>query len=395
LPDNGAQQDDRRDELADDPMSRLAGRIRIFARALPRLFAKPLRRKPLHPQRILIAHHLLLGDTLLLTPLLAKLRMQYPQADIVLVCPKAIAPLYAGRPFGVNALPFDPRDLSTVRDVLRSGPYELGIVAGDNRYSWLALAAGCRWIVAHARDVRAWKNWPVNEAVPYPATPAAWADLAADLVAGPAPRAYRPDDWPAPPRVELPDAHLLTQPYVVLHPGASNAVKRWPDARWLELAQFVESLGYTPVWSGGPGEVGLIRAIDPNPRHPNLAGKLGLGELWHLFAGAKAVVCPDTGVAHLGRLIGVPTVALFGPGNASIHGAGRYWRDAPFAAVTIADMPCRDQPYIFRRRVEWVRRCDRDSASCVAWRGDHADCMGRLTVGAVCEALQTVLVKVQ
>jgi ADP-heptose:LPS heptosyltransferase len=395
LPDNGVQQDDRRDELADTPMSRLAGRIRIFARALPRLLAKPLRRKPLHPQRILIAHHLLLGDTLLLAPLLAKLRAQYRDAQIALACPKAIAPLYAGRPFGVTALPFDPRDLASVLGVLRSGPYDLGIVAGDNRHSWLALAAGCRWIVAHAHDVPAWKNWPVDEAVPYPEVPAAWADLTADLVPGDEPRAYHPADWPAPSHVELPDADQLARPYVVLHPGASTAVKRWPDARWLEVARFVEARGYMPVWSGGPGEVELIRAIDPDPRHPNLAGRLGLGELWHLFAGAKAIVCPDTGVAHLGRLVGVPTIALFGPGNASIHGAGRYWRNVPFVAVTIADMPCRDEPVIFRRRVEWVRRCDRNATTCIAWRGDHADCMGRLSVAAVCDALQNVLVKVQ
>ncbi|HVE09752.1 MAG TPA: glycosyltransferase family 9 protein [Paraburkholderia sp.] len=376
-------------------MSRLTGRIHIFARALPRLLLRLGRRKPLQPQRILIAHHLLLGDTLLLTPLVAKLRTLYPRADIVLACPKPIVPLFVRRPFGVTALPFDPRDAATVKGVLRSGPYDLGIVAGDNRHSWLALAAGCRWIVAHAHDVPAWKNWPVDESIPYPQQPAAWADLAAELVPGPAPRPYRLADWPAPPQTPLPDAgRLAERPYVVLHPGASTAVKRWPDARWRELAQFVVALGYTPVWSGGPGEVELVRSIDPDPSHPNLAGRLGLGELWHLFAGAKAVVCPDTGVAHLGRLTGVPTVALFGPGNASIHGAGRYWQHVPFVPVTIADMPCRNEPCIFRREVAWVRRCDRNSTTCVAWHGDHADCMGRLSVAMVCNALQNVLVKV-
>jgi ADP-heptose:LPS heptosyltransferase len=376
-------------------MSRLSGRIRVLSRAFPRLALKPLRRPPAQVRRVLIAHNLLLGDTLLLTPLIAKLRAQYPDAHIALTCPKPIVPLYAGHPFGVEALPFDPRDLSTVLGVLRSGPYDLGIVAGDNRHSWLALAANCRWIVAHGDDVPAWKNWPVNEAVPYPAAPAAWADLATELVAGPPPRPYRPADWPAPSHAALPDAARLERPYVVLHPGASTTVKRWPDARWRELAQYVSTHGYTPVWSGGPGEDKLIRTIDPDPSHPNLAGKLGLGELWHLFAGARAVVCPDTGVAHLARLVGVPAVALFGPGNASIHGAGEYWRDVPFTPVTIADMPCRDEPYIFRRKVDWVRRCDRNDTTCVAWRGDHADCMGRLSVAAVSDALHNVLVEVQ
>ncbi|MEM5438991.1 glycosyltransferase family 9 protein [Paraburkholderia diazotrophica] len=372
-------------------MSRLSGRIRIFARAIPRLALKPLRRRPAAPARILIAHHLLLGDTLLLTPLLAKLRAQYPRADIVLACPKPIVPLYAARPFDVTALPFDPRDLSTVQGVLRSGPYDLGIVAGDNRHSWLALGAGCRWIVAHAADVPAWKNWPVNEHIPYPPEPAAWADLAAELADGEPPRRYRTQDWPAPAACAVVDERLTQRPYVVLHPGASTAVKRWPDARWREVAEYVAGLGYLPVWSGGPGETDLIGRIDPDPGHPNLAGRLGLGELWHLFAGARAVVCPDTGVAHLGRLVGVPTIALFGPGNAQIHGAGQYWSDVPFVPVTIADMPCRNEPFIFRREVPWVRRCDRNAETCVDWRGDHAACMGRLTVDSVCRALSVAL----
>jgi ADP-heptose:LPS heptosyltransferase len=154
-------------------MSRLSGRVRIFARALPRLALKPLRRKPQVLKRILIAHHLLLGDTLLLTPLVAKLRAQHPGAQIVLTCPKPIVPLYAGRPFGIEVIPFDPRDFRSVNAVLRSGPYDLGIVAGDNRHAWLALAAGCRWIVGHAADTPAWKNAPLDEAVPYPDVAAA------------------------------------------------------------------------------------------------------------------------------------------------------------------------------------------------------------------------------
>ncbi|TKC83170.1 glycosyltransferase family 9 protein [Trinickia terrae] len=372
-------------------MSRLPGRIQIFARALPRLALKPLRRKAAHaPRRVLIAQHLLLGDTLLLTALLAKLRAQFPRAQISLACPKAIVPLFAGRPFGVDALPFDPRDAMSVKNVLHSGPYDLGIVAGDNRYSWLALGAGCRWIVAHAGDT-AWKNWPLNERVPYPDRPAAWADIAASLVPGPAPSLYRPEDWPEPPQAEGAELPLPAQPYIVLHPGASTAVKRWPVARWRELAHHVEALGYLPVWSGGPSEVELIREIDADPNHPNFAGRLNLGELWHLLGGAKAVVCPDTGIAHLARVIGVPAVTLFGPGNALIHGAGRYWSNAPFVPVTIDDMPCRNQPGIFKREVSWVRRCDRNTATCVAWHGDHAECMGRLTVDSVCGALQNVL----
>lgn len=376
-------------------MSRLFGRLCIIARALPRLALKPLRRRPVQLRRVLVAHNLLLGDTLLLTPLLAKLREQHPNAQIVLTCPKPIMPLYAGRPFGVDAIPFDPRDLSSVLGVLRSGPYDLGIVAGDNRHSWLALAANCRWIVAHNGDMPRWKNWPVNEGHSYPSTPASWADLVADLVDGPTPRRYRTSDWPSPCRGALREAEWPDRPYVVLHPGASTTVKHWPDGRWRELARSVAAWGYIPVWSGGPGEDKLIRNIGVERGEINLVGKLGLGELWYLFAGARAVVCPDTGVAHLARLVGVPAIALFGPGNALIHGAGEYWREMPFVSITDRDMPCRDQPYIFRRKVRWVRRCDRNEKTCVAWHDGHAACMAHLSVAAVGELLQRVLLAAQ
>jgi ADP-heptose:LPS heptosyltransferase len=376
-----------------DSMSRLSGRIRIIARAIPKLAFKAFRQRPTDVSSILIAHHLLLGDTLLLTPLVAKLRMQYPHARIALTCPKAIMPLYAGRPYGAEALPFDPRDAASVSAVLKSGPYDLGIVVGDNRHAWLAIAAKCRWIIGHGGDTPAWKNWPLDELHPYPPEPAAWADIAATLIDGPPPAPYRPSDWPAPASAPLTqaDAALLARPYVVLHPGASTSVKRWPNDRWRALAGLIEALGYVPVWSGGPTEADLVRAIDPEGRYPSFAARMGLGELWWLFGRARAVVCPDTGVAHLGRMVGVPTVTLFGPGNAMIHGAGEFWRDAPFRPVSIVDMPCRDEPIIFRRHVSWVRRCDRNETTCVAWRGDHAACMGLISLEAVSRALEEML----
>jgi hypothetical protein len=32
--------------------------------------------------------------------------------------------------------------------------------------------------------------------------------------------------------------------------------------------------------------------------------------------------------------------------------------------VTIPDFPCRDQKALFKREIEWVRRCERTPAEC-------------------------------
>jgi ADP-heptose:LPS heptosyltransferase len=99
------------------------------------------------PRRILVLHHLLLGDTLMLTALLAKLRARHPAAEIVMTVSPAYAPLYEGRPYGVVAHAFDPRDFATFR-TLRSLPrFDLAILPADNRWSWLARALRIPWIV--------------------------------------------------------------------------------------------------------------------------------------------------------------------------------------------------------------------------------------------------------
>jgi ADP-heptose:LPS heptosyltransferase len=340
--------------------SRLWSRLVVFALAGWHMLGDALGRRPraapAMPRRILIAHHLLLGDTLMLTPLLAKCRERWPDAEIVLTCPIACVGLYAGRPCGVHAVPYDPREFATLRALLREPRFDLALVPGDTRSSWLARALDARWIVAFAGDVPRHKNWPVDELRRYPDTPHAWGDLAAGLVDGDPPASYRPELWPPPPAVDFtPPAG----PYCVLHAGASTPLKHWPPERWRELASWLAERGYVVVLSAGPGEARLLEAIDPARRWLRYPGTLSLEALWRLIAHAALLVCPDTGVAHLARLTGTPTVALFGPGSTLVSGAGAFWRDAPFTALTLADFPCRDQRILMRREVAWVRRCGR------------------------------------
>ena len=84
------------------------------------------RRRPDAPQRILVLHHLLLGDTLMVTALLAKLRERHPGAAIVMTVPGAIAPLYAGRPYGVDVVALDQHARRRKRHSRRSGQQMLG-----------------------------------------------------------------------------------------------------------------------------------------------------------------------------------------------------------------------------------------------------------------------------
>jgi hypothetical protein len=64
-----------------------------------------------------------------------------------------------------------------------------------------------------------------------------------------------------------------------------------------------------------------------------------------------------------------------------IVGAGAFWRNARYLALTEPDFPCRDQRILFRREIDWVRRCERRPPAC-----ERARCMDTLTVERVMSA---------
>jgi len=359
-------------------MSRAGARVFVLARLIRQLLDPRAwrRRKAAAPKRILVLHHLLLGDTLMLTPLLAKLAARYPEAERFLSCPTAIAPLYASRPFGFTALPWQPRQ-GDIDQLRAHSPFDLVIIPAENRYSLIGRALG-RWVTGFADDTPAWKNWLLDEAHAFPQTPAAFGDFCASLVDGTPPPAYRPADWSMPQAIPF---ERPAGPYAVLHLGASTPLKHWPAERWAALADWLAARGITPVWSAGAKEGDLIKAADPAGRYPDYAGKLDLPQLAQLFAGARLIVSPDTGVAHLARLVGTPTLALFGPGSSLISGAGEYWRDSPFKALSI-DIACRNQTNTFRRHRNWIQRCSRGYGS-AANQCSEARCMQGITLETV------------
>jgi len=232
-----------------------------------------------------------------------------------------------------------------------------------------------------------YKDWPIDELRSYPDVPTAWGDLVAGLIDGPAPARYRISDWPTPPADAF---EAPTGPYCVIHAGASSALKQWPADRWSEVAQRLTSLGLRIVLSAGPGEAHLLDEIDAAGIFPRFGGNLSLPQMWHLLERAKLLIAPDTGIAHLGRIVGVPTLALFGPGSALLCGAGDFWRDSPFTALTIPEFPCRDQTVTMRRNIRWIRRCERFQGT-ASGQCAEARCMLALTTDNVSRAAVDLL----
>ncbi|RKT54047.1 glycosyltransferase family 9 protein [Saccharothrix australiensis] len=94
---------------------------------------------------------------------------------------------------------------------------------------------------------------------------------------------------------------------VVVHPGASHGARRWPVERYRAV---VRALGPDVVVTGSPAEADLVAAVADGRARTSLGS---LSSLLDLVAGARLVVCGDTGVAHVATAYGTPSVVLFGP----------------------------------------------------------------------------------
>lgn len=340
--------------------SRFWARLWVLSRAVPRLFV-PGRARPTNIRRILIAQHLLLGDTIMLAPLLKRLRLRYPDADITMLCNPAYVSLFEKKPYGVTVLPYDPRSLAGHRWLGKQAAFDLALIPADNRWSWMARALRSNWIVAFASDKRSYKDWPIDEFVSFPSTAEAWGDIATRLCDGESPAGYVPAEWPQPGYASFDEPKI---PYCVFHLGASSPHKLWPPDSWLKLISWAEDLGLEVILTSGRGEEALLTVVDPNKRRRHYAGTLDLPQFWQLLRRANFLVCPDTGIAHLARVVGTPTVALFGPGSPDVSGPGRFWKDSAFVALTVKEIACRDQELLFERKLNWVRHCWRTPTEC-------------------------------
>ena len=103
---------------------------------------------------------------------------------------------------------------------------------------------------------------------------------------------------------------------MVVHPGASAASRRWPAGRFAAVAAALRRAGHQVVVTGGAAERPLATAVAVQaglPQAAVLAGRTDLLELAALVAGARLVLCGDTGVGHLATAYRTPSVLLFGP----------------------------------------------------------------------------------
>ena len=110
------------------------------------------------------------------------------------------------------------------------------------------------------------------------------------------------------------DGPHLAPPYALLAPGAAphRPAKRWPVARFAELAARLFGNGIRPVVVGAAADAPLAAAIlRLCPDALDLTGRTSLIELGGLAARASLAIGNDTGPMHLAAAMGCRAIVLF------------------------------------------------------------------------------------
>lgn len=265
---------------------------------------------------VLLVRFSSIGDILLTTPLIRALARRHPDAKLVYVTKRSMAPLVSEHPGIAEVVSLEPDE--SVRRLAQ----RLRALAPTHG---LDLHASLRSVALRVLVRCPWSGFAKHKFAR-----SILISTKVDLYGPPVPVAeryfeaahsldVRPDGQPAQfflspaarDRVDrwLAEKGLATAALAALAPGAAHATKRWPLAHWISLAQRLRAAGYAVVAVGGPDDRGLAQQVAAD----SPAGEFSLQETGALLARARVVVSGDTGIMHMATGVGTPVVALFGP----------------------------------------------------------------------------------
>lgn len=279
-------------------------------------------------QKILVIAPSWVGDTMLMQPMLMRLKQRHPDAQIDVLAPPWTAALLRQMPevheVIINPFPHGALKLSAryrLGKELRIGRYDQAIVLPNSFKS--ALVPFFAGIPLRTGFVGEMRYGLLNDArkldeQELPLMVERFAQLAeapGDAIQRPVPQ----------PRLQVSDERRrqvlgklglsVSGPIAVFCPGAEyGPAKRWPAPYFAELAQCLCKQGYA-VWLVGSSkdkEIGEEIVASSNDVCRNLCGSTDLAEAIALLSCADLVVSNDSGLMHLAAALDRPMLALYG-----------------------------------------------------------------------------------
>ena len=315
------------------------------------------------PRKILVRGVNWLGDAVMTTPALQRLREALPETQITLLTPEKLAGLWDHHPSVNEVMTFRREETALqIGRRLRAGNFDAALVLPNSPRS--AVEVFLAAIPRRIGYARPWRNLfltqrvpPRPEAVSMRRRPVAEIKRILTLTTPPRAEvipagAHQSGEYlhlaatlgarrePLPPQLVVTQAEVQAlkrrfnilpeageaRAWLGLSPGAEyGPAKRWPPARYVAAAM---ELGQRArcrwLLVGGPAEVDLATRMAAEIRGEvmNLAGQTTLRELCAALKMCAVVLTNDSGPMHVAAAVGTPVVALFGSTSPELTGPG-------------------------------------------------------------------------
>jgi len=253
-------------------------------------------------------------------PAVRNLKTMLVRDPLVVAAPEKLAALWQACPFVDEVIALNqPKNLFATAKQLRAGKFGSAVLLPNSlRAAAEARLAGIPQRIGYAKGGR---QFLLTHSVPVPSRNPVrmhqrfyYLDLVASL-GGPT------DD--AMPELRKEAVAATAGMTVVICPGAEyGPAKRWPVESFVAVAKhFITQHRAKIVLLGAAGDALAAAIMEVHLREvENRAGKTTLPEFMAALAGAKLVLCNDSGAMHLASVLGVPTVAIFGSTEPQLTG---------------------------------------------------------------------------
>lgn len=270
------------------------------------------------------------GDAIMATPALRRLRRAYPDSKITLLIRPWVAPVYLHNP-DIDELWIEDdsasrRDFLAVARRIREADFDLCILFPNSfRSALLAWLGRAFHRVGHARSIRSFLlTRPVK--IPDGLLERHEIFYYMNLIE------WMMDSKPEPPELVLfPGKNEEASVEALLNangipaeamlvgiaPGSINSeAKRWSPRRFAQVADRLTSeSGAAVCLLGSETETDVLAEVESKctERVHNLSGKLSLGDLIAFVNRTALFIGNDSGAMHVAAALRVPSVAIFGP----------------------------------------------------------------------------------
>jgi len=325
-----------------------------------------------NPDKFLVVKFSALGDTILLLPVLKRLRREYPQARITIIVTSVNRAAVEGCGLLDELIVFDlgmfARPWKLAAFCLGLNRRGFGVALDFDQ--WLRVSPLLCWLSGAPvrigfRTPGQSRHWAFTRAVEH--APGrheldCFFDIlrAAGVESGAVGRElfFNISLDAAAEGKKLLESLGVRGDYAVIHPGCGRHGwrRQWPEDRYAAVMRELRKLGCATVVSVGDGEEGVLAELERHAGEPlKAAAGLPLPVLASVIRGARVFISGNTGIMHLAAAVGAPVVALHGPTDE------KRWGPVGGKCVVVrADYPC--APCL---DLGFEYRCDDRSRGCM------------------------------